>query len=270
MTAEPERNPDRPPLDLARLRATLRRPGWPWRSIEVVSSTGSTNADLRRLAVTGAAGGTVLLAEEQVAGRGRLGRAWQAPARSSLAVSLLVRPPVQPPAPWGWLPLLAGLAAADAVTATTGGATRLKWPNDVVVAGAKVGGVLAERVATSDGQAAVLGIGLNVSQTRAELPVPSAGSLTSVGLGPVDRTDLAVALLAAAAERYDQWLEADPGLLTAYRGSSDTVGRRVRALLPGGRAVVGEALDVDEEGRLVVDTGGQREQIAAGDVVHLR
>ena len=270
MTGESAPLPDRPPLDPARLRASLLRPDSLWRSIDVVEATGSTNADLRRLARTGARGGTVLIAEEQLTGRGRLGRTWQAPARSSLAVSVLLRPPAGTPTPWGWLSLLAGLAVADAVASTTGQQARVKWPNDVLLSGAKVAGVLAERVPTPAGHAAVIGIGVNVSQTAAELPVSTAASLWSGGAGPVDRTGLAIALLTALAERYGEWLGARPALFSSYRARSDTVGRRVRALLPGDRTVTGTAVDVDDEGRLLVDTDGGRVVVAAGDVVHLR
>jgi BirA family transcriptional regulator, biotin operon repressor / biotin---[acetyl-CoA-carboxylase] ligase len=262
--------PDRPPLDPSVLRATLVRPGALWSAVTVVESTGSTNLDLRQAGLDGAPEGTVVLAEEQRSGRGRLGRAWQAPPRSSLAVSVLLHPPGSGTGPWGWLPLLAGLAAADAVEATAGLAARLKWPNDVLLGEGKVAGVLVEVVPLPAGPAAVVGIGLNVSQTREELPVDGAVSLLQAGAVEVDRTRLAVSLLADVEAWYRRWLAGGSDLRDAYLARSATVGRRVRAVLPGEATVSGTAVDVDAEGRLVVDTGAGVVTVGAGDVLHLR
>ncbi|WP_345713276.1 biotin--[acetyl-CoA-carboxylase] ligase, partial [Kineococcus glutinatus] len=155
---------DRPPLRQRALHRALVEEGG-WRSVEVVARTGSTNADLLARARAGEAAGAVLVAEHQSAGRGRMGRTWVSPPRSGLAVSVLLRPAV-PAARWSWLPLLAGLALADALVAVAGLPARLKWPNDVLVpvpAGgggtveAKVAGVLVE--AGGDGSV-VLGSGL--------------------------------------------------------------------------------------------------------------
>src|SRR5437764_8850821 len=125
--------PVRPPLDLAALRRAAVRPGGLWRTIEVVESTGSTNADMLARALAGEREGTVLATEHQQAGRGRLGRTWITPPRAALTFSLLVRPSV-PPAKRGWLPLLTGVAVAGAITSVTGVETSLKWPNDVLAA----------------------------------------------------------------------------------------------------------------------------------------
>src|SRR5712671_2426001 len=125
-------SPDRPALDEASLRRALVRPGGLWRAVEVTASTASTNADLLAQAAGGAPEGIVLAAEEQSAGRGRMGRAWVSPPRAGLTFSLLVRPATVPPARRGWLSLLTGVAVASAVTAVTGVDTRLKWPNDVL------------------------------------------------------------------------------------------------------------------------------------------
>src|SRR5581483_8555857 len=123
--------PVRPPLDPAALRRAAVRTGGLWRAIEVVEHTGSTNADLLARALDGEPEGTVLATEDQRAGRGRLGRTWITPPRAALTFSLLVRPDV-PPARRGWLPLLTGVAVAEAITSVTGVATSLKWPNDVL------------------------------------------------------------------------------------------------------------------------------------------
>src|SRR5690242_6197613 len=157
--------PVRRPLDLAALRRAAVRPGGLWRTIEVVESTGSTNADLLARALAGEPEGTVLATEDQRAGRGRLGRTWITPPRAALTFSLLVRPDV-PPAKRGWLPLLAGVAVAGAITSVTGVETSLKWPNDVLAGPGKLVGILAEAA----GDAIVVGIGVNVSTEQAELP----------------------------------------------------------------------------------------------------
>ena len=161
----------RAPLDAAALQADLVRPGRLWREITVVGTTGSTNADLAVRAAQGAPEGTVLAAEEQLAGRGRMGRQWVSPARSAVMVSVLLRPAAIAPARRGWLPLLAGVAAATAVRQSAGVPAVLKWPNDVLVGERKLAGILAEQ----SGDAVVVGLGLNVSATEAGAPGHRAG-----------------------------------------------------------------------------------------------
>src|ERR1700691_2915675 len=119
-----------PPLDAGALRRAVLRPGGLWQAIEVTAATGSTNADLPAQARAGAPEGTVLAAEEQTAGRGRLGRAWVSPPRAALTFSLLVRPHTVPVARRGWLPLLTGVAVASAVRAVAQVQAQLKWPTD--------------------------------------------------------------------------------------------------------------------------------------------
>src|ERR1039458_8162031 len=160
----------RPPLDAAALNARLVRPGGLWREIRVTGETGSTNADLLAEARAGAAEGLVLVAETQTAGRGRLDRSWSSPPRAALTVSVLLRPVAVPPAARAWLPLLTGIAVAAALRARAGVTAGLKWPNDVLVADRKIAGILAE----AHGDAIVAGVGLNVTLTGAELPVPAA------------------------------------------------------------------------------------------------
>ena len=171
-------SPGRKPLDAAGLARAVLRPGGLWQAVEVVDRTGSTNADLLDRALGGAPEGVVLAAEEQSAGRGRMGRTWVSPPRAALTFSLLVRPATVPPARRGWLPLLAGVAVASAVTAVTGVQTRLKWPNDVLVGPAKLAGILAEAA----GDAIVVGVGLNVSAEPGELPPPGPGALAATSL----------------------------------------------------------------------------------------
>ncbi|MBH1935497.1 biotin--[acetyl-CoA-carboxylase] ligase [Streptomyces sp. AV19] len=279
MTPPPDRRGrwsdlDRPPLNANGLRRALLRPGGLWTSLDVVERTGSTNTDL---AAAGGPEGAVLVAEEQSAGRGRLDRTWSAPARSGLFFSVRLTPgPDVPVSRWGWLPLLAGVATASALSRAAGVDTALKWPNDLLVTvdgqERKAGGILAERA----GDSVVVGIGLNVSLRAGELPVPTAGSLALAGAAVLDRDPLLRAVLRSLEDWYLGWREAggDPGpcrLREAYAAGCATLGRTVRAELPGDRALVGEAVAVDGDGRLVLATGdGVQEPVGAGDIVHLR
>ncbi|HEY5032065.1 MAG TPA: biotin--[acetyl-CoA-carboxylase] ligase [Actinomycetes bacterium] len=261
----------RPPLSAAALRGALAGRGRPWRALDVVTTTGSTNADLARAAEEGEASGLVLVAEEQTEGRGRLGRTWSAPPRAGLMFSVLLRPSV-PVARLGWLPLLAGLAAAEAVSRLAEVDVRLKWPNDLLVEDRKLAGVLAERVSGEGGWAVVVGIGLNVTTLASELPVETATSLAVEGAACTDRDPLLRAILRRLAVRYAAWdgPDGDPGLADDYRARCATIGRHVRAELPGGARVEGTAEGVDDGGRLVIRTQGGVERVGAGDVVHLR
>ncbi|MEU8685608.1 biotin--[acetyl-CoA-carboxylase] ligase [Streptomyces sp. NPDC048611] len=294
MTPQPPENRDkdagrwsdlgRPPLNATALRRALVRPGALWTSLDVVPATGSTNTDLAARAAEGAAEGAVLVAEEQSAGRGRLDRAWSAPPRSGLFFSVYLTPHV-PVERWGWLPLLTGVATATALSRTAGVDTALKWPNDILVtlpedaagpegatAERKVGGILAERA----GPGVVVGIGLNVSLTAGELPVPTAGSLALAGARSTDRDPLLRAVLRSLEEWYAAWQSADgdPGasrLQEAYAAGCATLGRSVRAELPGDTALTGEAVAIDADGRLVLATAdGVQQPVGAGDIVHLR
>ena len=200
-----------------------------------VDSTNRLAVDLAR---DGAPDGLVVGADHQTAGRGRRGRIWKSRPGTSLLVSVVLRPVPE------LVTLAAGLSAADACEVVAGASVRLKWPNDVISADGKLGGVLSQLV----GDAAVVGLGLNLGWAP-----PGAACL-----GPqVDRAAL-----------LDAWLTGLDGpadVLARYRARCDTLGRLIRVELPG-ETLEGVAEDVDDEGRLVVD--GRR--IAAGDVVHLR
>ncbi|MEU3978754.1 biotin--[acetyl-CoA-carboxylase] ligase [Streptomyces sp. NPDC026672] len=269
---------DRPPLNAASLRRGLVREGGLWSEVRVVQRTGSTNSDLVALAGRGEAGeGAVLVAEEQTAGRGRLDRQWTAPARSGLFFSVLLRPAGVPVERWGWLPLLTGVAVATGLAEAAGVDTALKWPNDLLVTVGgeerKAGGILAERVG-ADG--VVVGVGVNVSLRADELPVPQAGSLVLAGAATTDRDPLLRAVLRSLEDWYDRWRTAggDPaasGLQETYAAGCATLGRTVRAELPGDRSITGEAVALDGDGRLVIATSeGVQEPVGAGDIVHLR
>lgn len=262
----------REPLDVGWLRAALVGADANWRRVDVVEETGSTNADLLARAADGEdIAGAVVLAEHQIAGRGRHGRSWSAPARSQVALSAGIGVGDAPPDAWGWLPLLAGVAVVDAVSDVTGVSAGLKWPNDVLVDGGKLAGILAE-VAAPD-PVIVVGLGLNVSMTAQEAPDPNATSLTMVGVDDVDRTRLVIEVLRQLAFRVGGWRAArgaDARLAADYRSHSRTIGNKVRASLPGGRAIEGVAADVDELGRLRIDTGTEVVTVSAGDIAHLR
>ena len=283
MTSEPESFP-RPPLDTAALDAVLVRPGGLWRRIEVLPETGSTNTDLAARAAAGAPHGSVLVTEHQTAGKGRLGRGFSVPPRAALTVSLLVRP-AAPVSALGWLSPLMGVAGVGAVRRLTGVKASLKWPNDVIVpaglrAGAgradgKLAGILAEVDFSSGSPAVVVGIGVNVSQSRSELPVDNAVSLRGEGSTALDRGALLAAVLGEFEELYTEWDAAGGdaeagGLAPAYRDMCATVGRRVRVHLPGGRTLDGTATGVDSQARLLVRGPGGERALSAGDVVHVR
>lgn len=231
----------------------------------------STNAAVAERARAGEPAGLVVVAEHQSAGRGRLGRSWVTPPRTALTFSLLVAPDAVPVERWPWLPLLTGLAAVDAVRGTTGLAVTLKWPNDVLVGDRKVAGILTQRIERRDGAVAVVGVGLNVSSTREDLPVPTATSLALEGLPDVDRGDLLVSLLESFTRWYDGWIAAQGrGLGESYVAVCSTIGRDVRVDLPDATSLSGVAHGVDEAGRLLVDDGRRVHSLGAGDVVHVR
>lgn len=265
------------PIDATLLRSALLAPAGPYAAVDVVPATGSTNADLRAAAGAGGLDRTVLLAESQTAGLGRLGRTWASPVGAGLYLSVLLRPAGVPARRLGSLAIVAGLALADVVTAAGVPAT-LKWPNDLLSGGAKLAGVLSELV-PGDSTAVVLGIGLNVHPLGDVPPGPGglpATSLAEAGAAEPDRGALAVALLRALADRELAWRTAGgdlaaAGLLDGYREVSSTLGSQVTVALPDGESVSGEAVDVDSAGELIIaDAAGARTTVFAGDVVHVR
>ncbi len=264
----------RRPLDEAALRAALTGGRALWSAVRVVAETGSTNADALAAARDGAAEGLVIAAEAQAAGRGRLGRGWQSLPGGSLTFSVLLRTAAVPAGARGWVPLLTGVAVARAVRRATGVQARLKWPNDVLAGAGKLAGILAEQA----GDAIVVGVGLNVLGTAAQLPVATATSLELLGAGEADRTELLAEILTEIERWYLPWRDTPAGdadasgLRQEYLRLSATVGARVRVLLPGAPDLVGVAVAVDETGRLLVRPDGQADPVpvSAGDVIHVR
>jgi BirA family biotin operon repressor/biotin-[acetyl-CoA-carboxylase] ligase len=272
-------------LDVAGVSAGLVRPGGLWREVRAVAETGSSNADLLAAAGAGAAEGTVLVAEAQTAGRGRLGRRWASPPRAGLTFSVLLRPDGVPAALLGWLPLLAGVATAASVHAVAAVDATLKWPNDVLVGERKLAGILAERAGT----AVVVGIGINVWQARADLPPDAAATSLALaaGAGATGRAAgtggaglrerLLAGLLDELGRRYESWRDqASPGdadacgLRQEYVRRCATLGREVIVTMPGTEPVTGTAAGVDAAGRLEVRTAAGLAAVTAGDVTHVR
>lgn len=278
----------RTPLDATALRRDLVEPGT-IRRLDVVESTGSTNTDLAAAFTADPRDWpeiSVLATDFQSAGRGRLERTWQAPPRSSLAVSILLRPaPGGAPAPedaYGWLSMLCATALAAALRETAGVPAELKWPNDVIVAGRKVAGVLAQLVPAPGGPpAVVVGAGVNVTLGRDELPVPTATSLVLEDATTVDTTVLLTAYLRETASLYAGFLRAGgragaaidggAGLRERVAATMATLGAPVRAELPGGNTLEGTAVGLEPDGALSVrSSDGTTTAVRAGDVVHLR
>lgn len=262
---------DRAPLDVAAVRAALGA-GFVT-AVDLVQETTSTNSDLAAVARDGAPEGTVLVAEFQRAGRGRFTRVWTSPPRAGLTFSLLLRPTSVPVSQWGWVPLLTGVALHDAVSGLLPSVdVTLKWPNDLLLgpSAQKSAGILAEAGAGW----IVVGVGLNVDTSAAELPSDQAASLRSVAGEPLRREDVLVAVLTAFGSRYRSWLAAagDPdssGLRAAYESVCGTLGRDVEVRRPDG-IDVGRAVAIDDAGALVVDTVDGVLTVSAGDIAHVR
>jgi len=256
-------------LNLTTLEAALAGAGWAGPVPTILESTESTNSDVARLAAAGADEGSCIVAEHQSAGRGRQARTWVSPPNAGLWMSVLVRPIDMPRETWTWLPLIAGLSACDAVRETSGVQASLKWPNDLVVlqgseSPRKLAGILSEAI---DDRTVVLGIGINVSLTHDELPIPTATSLLLEG-GSIDREKLLAAVLVHLAHRLAQWRARDHSLVSDYRAACVTIGRKVEVTLPDQVLLTGIVTDVDEQGHLVVNDGADTVIVTAGDVIH--
>jgi BirA family biotin operon repressor/biotin-[acetyl-CoA-carboxylase] ligase len=231
-----------------------------------VESTQSTIFDL---AAQGAPDRTVVVADYQAAGRGRRGRAWEAPPETSLLTSILVRPRGTPER-WGGYSLVSALAVADALARVAGLGARLKWPNDVLVGGRKIAGILLESRIPAGGTsgadaASVIAVGVGVNLAQRAFPAGLAARATSVALEigrPVERDAALAALLSA----FDDWrtqLERDglAPIRARWLAVADTIGRRVSV-----DGVTGVAVDLDVDGALVLQDGERRHRIVAGEV----
>jgi BirA family biotin operon repressor/biotin-[acetyl-CoA-carboxylase] ligase len=235
-----------------------------WR-VEVVETTGSTNADLVARARSGSTmDGLVLVALEQRAGQGRGARGWPTPAGQAVALTMAV-PLIGPAASWGLLPIATGVAVARAMD-QLGVGVALKWPNDVLIDDRKLAGILVE---VAEGWACV-GVGINLTQGQADI-FPGGVSIAMAG-GPPDLAPVVATVLAEAGAAFDA-LGSTAGrsaLVDDYRRRSNTLGRRVRVYLSEDDWVEGQALDVCPDGRLVVRTASTTHTFASADIYHLR
>lgn len=255
----------REPLDSEALHEALVTSGAPWTGVDVHPTLGSTNAEAARLADPW----RVVVTDHQQSGRGRLGRTWETPARTSVTLSVLL------PAPdgaLGWMPLVTGLAVSRAIEEVSGLRAGLKWPNDVLLPAdgdRKVCGVLCEL----QPRGVVVGVGINVDQERSELPVETATSLRLAGAPAVHREDLVVAVLRHLAVVHAELARggsARAAVQTAYRAACLTTDREVDLHAPDGTVRRVRAVGIDVAGRLVVAAGGVEYAVSAGDVVHVR
>ena len=255
-------------LDAARLNGALAP--WPglWREVRVVEETGSTNADLLAEAQAGAREGLVLVAEEQTAGRGRLGRAWHSPAGENLYCSVVLRPP-RAPAEVPQVALVAGIAVAAAVEEAAGRRPAIKWPNDVLLDGKKVAGILTEMESEMERVHHVIaGIGVNLNTRRfpRELRTKASSLLLLTGRS-IDRARFTAGLLAALEARYVRYLTVGfASVRTEWESYSCLTGTEVRVQGPGGE-VTGRVLGLDDDGALRLrGPDGGITRIVAGEV----
>jgi BirA family biotin operon repressor/biotin-[acetyl-CoA-carboxylase] ligase len=220
--------------------------------------TGSTNATAVAMARKGAPAWTLVAAGHQTAGRGRRGRTWLDEPGSALMLSLVLRPPIEPDR-LGLVSLGAGAAMAEAASELSARKVRCKWPNDLMIEGSKVGGILGEtEIRQGRLRHVVVGIGVNLDAPH---EVPGAR-----GIGRVDEE----ALLSAFLQRFRSVIESpSEEIVNRWRAASDTLGRRVEATTVGGDAARGVAADVDETGALLIDTDAGRVTVAFGEIQHL-
>jgi BirA family biotin operon repressor/biotin-[acetyl-CoA-carboxylase] ligase len=274
-----------PPADIQPLTReaieALLRTGRFGRTLHVLKETTSTNGEAMALALQGAADGTVVVAESQTAGKGRLGRRWYSPPGENLYCSVIMR---NVPADdlSGWLssvPLLSAVAVAKAVQAVSGLKPSLKWPNDILVGDRKLGGLLCESSLSGQSKTfVVVGIGLNVNSRRESFPEDIREIATSIVAETgrlCDRASLLAALLSEL-ELYSEALLARPPetFLIGYARLCSTLGRRVRVNMAGGETVEGLADSIAPDGSLRIiredAAGGGTVEVRAGDVIHLR
>ncbi|GAB3585133.1 biotin--[acetyl-CoA-carboxylase] ligase [Leifsonia lichenia] len=240
--------------------------------IDVLPEAGSTNdvvvaraAELPDLAV--------VLTDNQTGGRGRLGRVWVSPPGKAIAVSVLIKPADLPVESFGWFPLIAGLAMSRALNPLVPGEVEVKWPNDVLIDGNKVCGILTELLPDLSGL--VIGSGVNLTLTREELPTDISTSLLVAGADDIDVDTVLSSYLTQLTTLYREFQTAggDP-VTSAIRDevaeACHTIGRSVRVLLPAGDDLLGTAVGIDEDGRLLVESDAGITAVAAGDVTHLR
>ena len=238
------------------------------RNLHVFAELDSTNVTAREMAAAGAPHGTVVIADAQRQGRGRLGRTWASPREVNLYVSVVLRGalPVERVAQ---ISLLAGVATCETVREWC--AAEIKWPNDVLAGGRKVAGVLCEMTAAGTEHVIVIGIGVNLNASLDDFPPElrdKAGSLRMASGAPIDRARFTGRLLSALELRYEQWRrDGFAPIAAAWRAMAPCLGQSIRVQEPGDSVVEGIVLDIDGDGALRIRTAGGREhRVVSGDV----
>ena len=245
------------------------RESCPWQdSLIYCQSIGSTNTRAKELAFQGASHGTVLIADCQTGGRGRRGRCFHSPAGSGIYMSVILRPQC-PASQLMHLTCAAAVALCDAVENACGFRPGIKWTNDLVYGQRKLAGILTELGFDAQGNVdwAIVGMGINCTQAEHEFPVEirsTAGSLASVSGKPVDRTQVAAAMMDAL---YRMDLTEKEKILAQYRADCVTLGKEVSVVRADGIVHHCTALDIDQEGALIVQhPGGRLETVSSGEV----
>ncbi|MFP7365012.1 biotin--[acetyl-CoA-carboxylase] ligase [Corynebacterium callunae] len=270
-------NTSRKPLDPAILQTALVDNG-PYNQLNYQEATGSTNADLIKAAEIGAPDWTIATVERQDSGRGRLGRPWTAPQGAQVIFSVLFRPGKDSLDSLGTIPLASGLAMMDTLESFGVEGAGLKWPNDVLIHGKKLCGILVEAASLDTDPAVVIGIGTNISLQQEELPVPHATSLALEGKD-IDRNEFLIRMLNNLYGRLLEWAggnsagdsKGNSAWLDDYRAVCSSLGQDVRVILPGDRELLGVATGIAAGGQLIVrDNQGTEHTLNAGEVTHLR
>jgi BirA family biotin operon repressor/biotin-[acetyl-CoA-carboxylase] ligase len=261
--------------DLSDIELMARVRGMLGREAHFYGSLGSTNDRAMELATEGARHGTVALADTQIRGRGRLGRTWESPAGKNIYASVVLRPDGLDPRRAGMLPLLCAVSVAEAVALHTGLDARIKWPNDILASGRKLGGILCEmRVEPGRVLHAVAGIGVNVNMKASDFPADLRALATSVLIetgARQRRTPLLASVLDVLSSWFDRFLAEDGAPVAhAWRERSATLGEQVR-VVTSQETLSGKALDIDDDGALLLELpGGEIRSISSGDVELLR
>ena len=246
----------RAPLDQAEISRLITRY---WR-VKVVELTSTTQGDLAQLVRDGKAKvGDVIVAEYQSAGRGRLDRSFEAAQGTALLFSFYIKPQRNRD-DWGWIPLIAGYSVAQSLHAFH---AVVKWPNDILIKGKKVSGLIAEVV----GDGVVIGIGVNVGMEENQLPVDTATSLLVEGGEDITRDELICEILEEFEEHFLQWDQGIDEVQPLYKQLSATIGTEVRVEYPGGASQHGIAEGISDTGALILNDGTH---VQSADVIHLR
>lgn len=267
------------PLSSAEIQARLRTRTLA-RSLHVYDEVDSTNETALGLAASGAPGGTVIIADRQTAGRGRLGRTWYSPPGTNLYCSILLRPslPSNPFSTWlCWLPLVVGIGVLRAIRRATCVEGSLKWPNDVLVGHRKVAGILCESIGMgSPAICVVVGIGININTAEEEFPGEIAGRVTSLASTTgrhFSRPEVAAALFNDLEPLLDPITSETPtSVLQEYASVCSTIGRKIRVTLASGEIVEGFGQALTSEGALLVLPVGTKQprMFYSADVKHIR